>query len=150
MSSIIIGRSARILGGEKYNYYSSFRDPLERLVSAYRDKIHGALPGTLHDKLRRRITRDYRGVPVPKTRSLPEKFIPTFREFVEYLVVEFSKGKVPDMHWAPVYSFCHPCQVVKAEAQYLQLYNTFMYTGTKLSIIASNIFLGQSQFNSKV
>jgi len=87
------------------------RDPLERLVSAYRDKIHGALPGTLHDKLRRRITRDYRGVPVPKTRRLPEKFIPTFREFVEYLVVEFSKGKVPDMHWAPVYSFCHPCQV---------------------------------------
>ena len=87
---------------------------MERLISAYRDKIHGALPGTLHDKLRRRITRDFRGVPVPKSRRLPENFIPTFREFVEYLVREFSKEKTPDMHWAPVYSFCNPCQVVKA------------------------------------
>ena len=92
----------------------SFRDPLERLISAYRDKIHGALPGTLHDKLRRRITTDFRGVTVPKTRKLPVKFIPTFREFSQYLVREFSKDKVPEMHWAPVYSFCNPCQVVIA------------------------------------
>ena len=97
---------------------------MERLVSAYRDKIYGALPGTLHDKLRRRITQDFRGVLVPKTRKLPEKLIPTFREFVQYLVREFSKDKVPDMHWAPVYRFCNPCQVGKAkpvEVQYLQL-----------------------------
>ena len=114
MSSIIIGRSARILSGEKYNYYSSFRDPLERLVSAYREKICGARSGTLHDKIRRKITRDFRGVPVPslKTWDLPEDLIPTFREFVEYLVNEFSQKRVPDMHWAPVYSFCNPCQVV--------------------------------------
>ena len=99
---------------------------MERLVSAYRDKIHGALPGTLHDKLRRRITKDFRGVLVPKTRSLPEKFIPTFREFVQYLVREFSKGKVPDMHWAPVYSFCNPCQVGKAQPEGFNIFNIYI------------------------
>ena len=93
----------------------SLRNPLERLISAYREKIQGALPGTLHDKLRRRITTDFRGVAVPKTRKLPVKFIPTFREFVHYLIREFSNDKVPEMHWAPVYSFCNPCQVVKAK-----------------------------------
>ena len=93
----------------------SLRNPLERLISAYREKIQGALPGTLHDKLRRRITTDFRGVAVPKTRKLPVKFIPTFREFVQYLIREFSNDKVPEMHWAPVYSFCNPCQVVKAK-----------------------------------
>ena len=87
------------------------RNPLERLVSAYREKIYGALPKTLHDKLRRRITQDFRGVSVPKTRKLPEAYIPTFVEFVKVIVRESKKGKEPEMHWAPAYSFCNPCQV---------------------------------------
>ena len=87
------------------------RHPLERLVSAYREKIVGARPGTLHDKLRRRITQDYRPAAVPRVRVLPEKYIPTFTEFAQYLVREHNKEKEPEMHWAPVYSFCNPCQV---------------------------------------
>ena len=89
------------------------RNPLERLVSAYREKIYGALPRTLHDKLRRRITEDFRGVSVPKSRTLPEQFIPTFNEFVKFLIRESEKGKEPEMHWAPAFSFCNPCQVCK-------------------------------------
>ena len=88
-----------------------YRNPFERLVSAYREKIQGALPGTLHDKLRRRITQDFRGVTVPKKKRLPIVYIPTFKEFTQYLVRESQAGKVPEMHWAPVYSFCNPCQV---------------------------------------
>ena len=48
-----------------------FRDPFERLVSAYKDKIFGALPGTLHDKMRRKITQRYRGVNIPRVKKLP-------------------------------------------------------------------------------
>jgi hypothetical protein len=39
----------------------------------------------------------------------PQK--PTFREFVQFVIEENEKGNKPDMHWAPVYSFCNPCQV---------------------------------------
>jgi len=98
------------------------RNPLERLVSSYKDKIVGALPGTLHDKLRRKITlryrpgselpKDNRGVPVlPRVRRLPAKYLPTFVEFVRHVLEESEAGHEPDMHWAPVYSFCNPCQV---------------------------------------
>ena len=103
-----------ILEDEDVTSFIVGRNPLERLVSAYREKIYGALPKTLHDKLRRRITQDFRGVPVPKMRNLPEAFIPTFSEFVQYLVRESKKGKDPEMHWAPAYSFCNPCQVCKS------------------------------------
>ena len=97
-------------------FYKYFRNPLDRLVSAYREKIYGALPGTLHDKLRRRITKDFRGVAVPSvkdSKKLPKQLIPTFKEFAQYLIREHSKNKEPEMHWAPVYSFCNPCQVCK-------------------------------------
>jgi len=87
------------------------RNPFERLVSAYRDKIYGALPGTFHDKMRRTITHTYRNVNVPKGKKLPAGFIPTFKEFVRYIVDENFKQNTPEMHWAPVYSFCNPCQV---------------------------------------
>merc|ERR1719430_495722 len=74
------------------------RHPFERLVSSYKDKIAGALPGTLHDKLRRKITLKYRAdtlpkdqldLPVlPKLRNLPAEFIPTFREFIQHVLDE--------------------------------------------------------------
>jgi len=86
------------------------RNPFERLVSAYRDKIFGALPGTFHDKMRRKITRNYRHVNVPKGKRLQPAFIPTFKEFVEYILDENLEENAPEMHWAPVYSFCNPCQ----------------------------------------
>jgi len=87
------------------------RNPFERLVSAYKDKIYGALPGTFHDKMRRTITHKYRNINVPKGKKLPVGFIPTFKEFVRYIVDENFKQNTPEMHWAPVYSFCNPCQV---------------------------------------
>jgi len=87
------------------------RNPFERLVSAYKDKIFGALPGSFHDKMRREITRKYRQVKVPRIRKLQQEFIPTFKEFVQFLLFEHSKGNAPEMHWAPVFSFCNPCQV---------------------------------------
>ena len=90
------------------------RNPYERLVSAYRDKIFGALPNSFHDKMGRKIVMKYRNIYIPpknyRTRRR-QRVIPTFKEFVNYVVDEFDTGNELDMHWTPVYSFCNPCQV---------------------------------------
>ena len=96
-----------------------YRNPLERLVSSYREKIFGARPGTLHDRLRRKITQKFRRVRVPNKRNLPEDMIPTFKEFAQFIISEAEKEKEPEMHWAPVYSFCNPCQVFYLERSML-------------------------------
>lgn len=80
------------------------RDPFERLLSAYRDKIESTkqkfyrtLRCQIQQKaVQRRGTRDCQ---------------PTFPEFVDYLLEERAKGHAPNEHWAPYYSFCSPCQV---------------------------------------
>ena len=35
----------------------------------------------------------------------------SFSEFVKFVLREEDEGMELDMHWAPVYSFCNPCQV---------------------------------------
>ena len=37
--------------------------------------------------------------------------VPTFKEFVNYILDEVRAGNELDMHWTPAYSFCNPCQV---------------------------------------
>ena len=85
------------------------RNPYERLISAYRDKIIGAWRDSWHDKMSKTIVVKYRHIP-------PQSYlfgvtVPTFKEFISYIIDEYRSGKAPDMHWAPVFSFCNPCQV---------------------------------------
>ena len=85
------------------------RNPYERLISAYRDKIIGAFRNSLHDKLNKKIVVKYRHI-------LPKNYrhgvtVPTFKEFVSYILDESHAGHELDMHWTPAYSFCNPCQV---------------------------------------
>ncbi|KDR09457.1 Carbohydrate sulfotransferase 11 [Zootermopsis nevadensis] len=92
------------------------RHPLERLLSAYRDKIQFSLPHTLHQKLGNEIILKYRKnkqkVKGSRNKSTPKKpRWPTFSEFVQYLVNVQQKGDPFDMHWAPITHFCTPCQV---------------------------------------
>ena len=85
------------------------RNPYERLVSAYRDKIVGAYRYSFHDKMSQTIVVKYRHISPNSYRH--GETVPTFREFVRYVLDEFHSGNELDMHWAPVYSFCNPCQV---------------------------------------
>ncbi|XP_023727939.1 carbohydrate sulfotransferase 11 isoform X2 [Cryptotermes secundus] len=92
------------------------RHPLERLLSAYRDKIQFSLPHTLHQKLGNEIILKYRKnkqkAKGPGNKSTPKNpRWPTFSEFVQYLVNIQQKGDPFDMHWTPITHFCTPCQV---------------------------------------
>ncbi|XP_047118629.1 carbohydrate sulfotransferase 11-like [Schistocerca piceifrons] len=92
------------------------RHPLQRLLSAYRDKLENALPHTFHQRMGAQIVRKYRKGP-PKIVGTQKKTNPknprwpTFSEFVQFLVDEYRKGSQFDMHWTPITEFCTPCQV---------------------------------------
>ncbi|KAH8389114.1 hypothetical protein KR200_006314 [Drosophila serrata] len=83
------------------------RDPFERILSAYRNKLEGN-KNTFYKALGTKIVHRYRkrelGGPWPRCG-------PTFEEFVRFLIAEHAAGKKFDEHWAPVYSFCTPCSV---------------------------------------
>ncbi|XP_030383179.1 carbohydrate sulfotransferase 11 [Scaptodrosophila lebanonensis] len=83
------------------------RDPFERIVSAYRNKLEGNR-NSFYKALGTKIVHKYRrhslGGPWPRCG-------PTFEEFVRFLIAEHAEGKRFDEHWAPVYSFCTPCSV---------------------------------------
>ncbi|XP_048483818.1 carbohydrate sulfotransferase 11 isoform X2 [Plutella xylostella] len=81
------------------------RHPLERLASAYNDKIVHAWPRSFHEKMGHRIVGKYR----KKNAKIKEKY-PLFEEFVSYVLDEFKAARVLDMHWTPYTGFCTPCK----------------------------------------
>ncbi|XP_016934805.1 carbohydrate sulfotransferase 11 isoform X4 [Drosophila suzukii] len=98
---------------EAQNYSLTFiiaRDPFERLLSAYRDKMVFALPYSFHDKLGRSIVRNYRKKPSLAARAANTKF-PSFPEFVHWLLDQVKRGSFIDMHFVAATSFCTPCLI---------------------------------------
>ncbi|XP_039448671.1 carbohydrate sulfotransferase 11 [Culex pipiens pallens] len=88
------------------------REPFERLVSAYRNKLEGCrnkyyklLGEQIIKKFRKKI-KDGEGRLITK---YPKG--PTFREFLQFLVAHYKSGGRFDEHWSPVYSFCTPCSI---------------------------------------
>ncbi|XP_026844032.1 carbohydrate sulfotransferase 11 [Drosophila persimilis] len=83
------------------------RDPFERILSAYRNKLEGnrnTFYKALGTKIVHRFRNHSQGGPWPRCG-------PTFEEFVRFLIAEHGAGKRFDEHWAPIYSFCTPCSV---------------------------------------
>jgi hypothetical protein len=69
------------------------RHPLERILSAYRDKYY-------YKRFGRRIALKYRQAGNATTRLEP-----TFAEFLRFIVSE----RYFDEHWVPYHSTCEPC-----------------------------------------
>ena len=69
-----------------------------------------------------------------KYRSLPKKMykhkktVPTFSEFIEYVLDLYEKNGEIDMHWAPVVNFCSICKVSK-------LFNTYYGSGDSFTTV---------------
>ncbi|KAH1006347.1 hypothetical protein HUJ05_007092 [Dendroctonus ponderosae] len=91
------------LKDEKSVSFLIVRHPLERLLSAYRDKIQHAVSGSYHFKLGREIIKKYR-----KKETIGPKY-PTYPEFITWLIDMVKEGKQLDMHWTPIVEFCTPC-----------------------------------------
>lgn len=89
------------------------RHPFERLFSGFKDKILRAIRGSYHDKVSQLILNTYRGL--PKRMYRHKKTVPTFAEFVEYILDTYASKNEIDMHWAPVVDFCSVCKVASLE-----------------------------------
>ncbi|PNF24697.1 hypothetical protein B7P43_G17560 [Cryptotermes secundus] len=88
------------------------REPFERLLSAYRNKIEG-LPHRFYRKMGREIVEKYRKKNSHANVLNPTSTGPTFSEFVNYITDKAGSTKMTkfDEHWAPYYSFCTPCHI---------------------------------------
>jgi hypothetical protein len=89
------------------------RNPFERLVSGYCNKFLTSDDNFSNKyKVLKDILLRYRNQTYNKTSfSLKYYVQPTFTEFVRYILDESRAGNRLDEHWAPVYSFCNPCQL---------------------------------------
>uniref|UniRef100_A0AAG5DTI5 Carbohydrate sulfotransferase n=1 Tax=Anopheles atroparvus TaxID=41427 RepID=A0AAG5DTI5_ANOAO len=85
------------------------REPFERLLSAYRNKLEGCR-NKFYKLLGEQIVKKFRKVNPAKGGAKPPHG-PTFREFLEFLVSHYRSGGRFDEHWSPVYSFCTPCSI---------------------------------------
>ncbi|KAF6129355.1 carbohydrate sulfotransferase 14 [Phyllostomus discolor] len=88
---------------QHYFKFLFVRDPLERLLSAYRNKF-----GEIREYQQRygaEIVRRYRAGAGPS----PAGDDVTFPEFLRYLVDEDPERM--NEHWMPVYNLCQPCAV---------------------------------------
>ena len=88
---------------QHYFKFLFVRDPLERLLSAYRNKF-----GEIREYQQRygaEIVRRYRAGAGPS----PAGDDVTFPEFLRYLVDEDPEHM--NEHWMPVYHLCQPCAV---------------------------------------
>lgn len=91
-----------------YQTFLVARNPFERLVSAYREKIVGAYSNSPHHKLGKKIVSQFR----PTRTGFLDTDRPTFSEFVSYLISEHDSGNKLDMHWTPAGEFCSVCRVL--------------------------------------
>ncbi|KAK9880667.1 hypothetical protein WA026_011904 [Henosepilachna vigintioctopunctata] len=96
---------------ESYTTFLMVRHPMERLLSAFRNKFEGNLTSSKYFQKRygRHIVKKYR----PRNRN--QKYLKketgsdvTLNEFVQYLL---NEGLNSNEHWTPIYDLCHPCRI---------------------------------------
>ena len=89
---------------KEYFKFTFFRHPVERLVSAYKDR----LVCMNHGNLRQAIAEKYKLLPpdMPPNKT----FIPPFQYFAQYVLYERKTRKQNmDYHWRPQSEVCSPC-----------------------------------------
>uniref|UniRef100_A0AAG5DRL1 Carbohydrate sulfotransferase n=1 Tax=Anopheles atroparvus TaxID=41427 RepID=A0AAG5DRL1_ANOAO len=77
------------------------RDPFERLISAYEERLLGQIH-PYYKNLSYKIYRKYHD-------DGREYGLPTFQDFVRYVVDEFRDSHPTDLHWRPINDLCTPC-----------------------------------------
>lgn len=95
------------------------RDPLERVLSAFRNKF--LQKGNSYFKLHfgKTIIKRYREN--PSNESLTKGEDVTFTEFVQYLLDPVTLKRGYNEHWESFYNLCHPCHI---QYNYIGKYET--------------------------
>ncbi|XP_014485289.1 PREDICTED: carbohydrate sulfotransferase 11-like [Dinoponera quadriceps] len=87
------------------------RHPLERLLSAYRNKLeakHEKSARYFQSRFGKKIIKKYR--PNATEQSLKNGDDVTFHEFVDF-ITDNSENGTRNEHWRPIYELCQPCVV---------------------------------------
>lgn len=93
-----------------YFKFMFVRDPLERILSAYRNKFTRTYNEYFKLRYGRKIVSRYRDN--PSDISLENGHDVRFTEFIEYLLDPVtSQEDELNPHWRQFYRLCHPCQV---------------------------------------
>ncbi|XP_075992675.1 carbohydrate sulfotransferase 11 [Anticarsia gemmatalis] len=108
-----VSRPERDFMLENYHKMIIVRNPFERLLSAYRNKLEGETPSAKYfqDRVGRRIIKVYREN--PSNESLEYGNDVTFKEFALFLTNKSEElaDVVNNEHWAPITNLCHPCLI---------------------------------------
>ncbi|XP_044763485.1 carbohydrate sulfotransferase 11 isoform X1 [Coccinella septempunctata] len=98
-----------------YTTFMMVRHPMERLLSAFRNKFEGNLTSSKYFQRRygRRIIKKYRLLGSKNYRKQEQSRRPlgsdvTLNEFVQYLI---NEGLKSNEHWTSIYDLCHPCKI---------------------------------------
>ncbi|XP_028176311.1 carbohydrate sulfotransferase 11 [Ostrinia furnacalis] len=98
---------------DSYHKMIIVRNPFERLLSAYRNKLEGDLPSARYfqDRVGRRIIKAFRENPSNESLELGHDV--TFREFALFLTNKSEEltDVANNEHWQPITSLCHPCLI---------------------------------------
>jgi len=88
---------------ETYFTFLFVREPMERLLSAYRDK----LLEHRYYRIDREIVLRYRPQDYKPSKT---RYNTTFAEFVKYVLDQRAAGRVLDRHWIPQSELCRVCK----------------------------------------
>ena len=80
------------------------REPLERLLSAYKDKLTNSSGRIRLKSIAKRIVKSHRKIGDSSSRQT----VPTFAEFISHIIQTDMKD---DRHWTRYGSLCHPCEI---------------------------------------
>ncbi|XP_056268405.1 carbohydrate sulfotransferase 8-like [Pseudoliparis swirei] len=92
---------------ETYTKVMFIREPLERMVSAYRDKFENP-NNYYHSLFGKPIISKYRASPSPEALKTGNGV--TFKEFVQYLL-DVHRPVGMDIHWEQANQLCNPCLI---------------------------------------
>ncbi|KAJ9598199.1 hypothetical protein L9F63_011119 [Diploptera punctata] len=92
-----------------YTKFLFVRNPFERLLSAYHNKLeqHYQSSKYFQSRIGRHIVKHYRQNASKESLSKGDDV--TFKEFATYLIAE-EQGNFNE-HWRPIYNLCHPCSI---------------------------------------
>ena len=106
---------------KNYFKFMFVREPLERLVSAYKNKFTLRYNTYFQERFGRKIIKNHRKN--PSKESLLRGHDVTFSEFVQYLLTSYENGDLLNAHWQHYYKLCHPCLI---KYDFIGKYETFM------------------------